>query len=75
MPRYFFDVQNGDVTEADLEGTELASADLIHDFALDLCLEVARERLPAGSAVSVRVRSADGPTVYVSSIHLSGAWV
>ena len=75
MPRYFFDVHIGDAVEADAVGSELVSSAMIIDMALDLCLQIARERMPDSSNVGVHVRGMNGgAAVYQANITLSGAW-
>ena len=74
MARYFFDVETGGATEADLVGSDLASQSLISDLAHDLCLQIARENLPDGSDIWVRVRGADGIQIYASRVTLTGGW-
>jgi hypothetical protein len=75
MARYFFDVQTGDISEADDEGVDLDQASMVSAMAMDLCLQVARERLPGSTNVRVRVRGLEGPTLFECSLSLSGNWV
>ena len=74
MPRYFFDVQIGEQTEADATGSELVSSESVATMALDLCLQIARERMPGHSDIRVSVRGADGPAIYQADITLFGSW-
>jgi len=75
MPRYFFDIQIGDAVETDTIGSELSASPPISDLALDLCLQLARERLPDTSNIWVRVRGDDGTALYECHISLTGNWL
>jgi hypothetical protein len=74
VPLFFFDVQTNGDRDADERGTELASASQIGPFAMDLALEIAKERMPEGSEVVVSVRSGDG-IVYSATLSLTGSWL
>ena len=48
MPRYFFDIAEGDRIFADNEGTELEDDDDARDEALETLGQIAKDKLPEG---------------------------
>ena len=66
MPRYFFDVQDGDRLQMDDTGTEFPNADLAHHAAVLALGELAKDVLHRGSdqrTLIMRVREEQGRTV------------
>lgn len=77
MPRYFIDSSDGDHTDIDREGLELADDETARRTALDALPDMARDKLPDGDERSFRVsvRNADGSVIYRASLDLTGGWV
>jgi hypothetical protein len=71
MPRYYFDVQDGNSLVVDDEGTELLdiedaqmeAAETLANMAGDLSM---RDPNPAGHPMSIEVRDQDGPLFSIS---------
>lgn len=76
MPRYFIDSSDGDYTDIDKEGIELADDVAARRVALDALPDMARDKLPDGDERSfeVRVRNASGAVIYRASLDLTGGW-
>jgi hypothetical protein len=49
MPRYFFDVRDGEKITRDDDGLELASLDTAQNEAVKALPEIAKDQLPDGS--------------------------
>ena len=60
MPRYFFDVIEGDVTDADEEGVVCADRDVARAEALRLASEIAAEGSGTEQNLVIRVRPEGG---------------
>ena len=65
MPRYFFDLDDGEGASRDGEGTELPDLDAAQIEATDTLTAIGRERFRGreGGAVRIEVRSEDGRTL------------
>lgn len=76
MPRYFIDSSDGDHTDIDREGLELADDETARRVALDALPDMARDKLPDGDERSfqVSVRDANGAVIYRASLALTGGW-
>ena len=68
MPRFFFDVQNGDRYARDDRGIDLPHVNCVWKIAVAMGDDVAKAegRVSTPQAVSVVVRDASGATVYRS---------
>lgn len=77
MPLYFIDSSDGDHTDIDKEGLELANDEVARRVALDALPDMARDKLPDGDERSFRVsvRNASGCVIYRASLDLTGGWV
>ncbi|MEP7455415.1 hypothetical protein [Phyllobacterium sp. SB3] len=75
MPRYYFDLHNGDHTRDDI-GMELPSRDHVSREVARILTDVAREEL-AGErgVVSVTVRDENGQAISVASLTFSSEWL
>ncbi len=76
MPRYFIDSSDGDDTDIDKEGLELADDAAARKLALDALPDMAREKLPDGDerTFTVSVRDAGGRVIYRACLALNGGW-
>ena len=77
MPRYFFDVDDGDKMQEDDTGVDLSGADIARVTALDLLPDVAREVLPNGDRreIKITVRPAGEPPVFEAVLSLRAHWL
>lgn len=76
MPRYYFDIHDGEDLVIDLDGI-VCETNQISDQAVSVLPDIARESLPDGPnrAFWVKVRAEDGAYVYRASLVLSTAWL
>ncbi|WP_409566230.1 DUF6894 family protein [Methylobacterium sp. J-070] len=76
MPRFFIDTDDGRMTVTDEDGYELANVRAARDLAVRaLCEMTQGDPGPADRrALSARVRSADGRTLYSVALTLTGEW-
>jgi hypothetical protein len=76
MPRYFFDVNDGNSFTADADGLEFGTREDIRRAALAALPDMAREALPLrdSDAMWVRVRDADGRDIYRVTMSLNEEW-
>ena len=68
MPRFFFDVRDGDRYDRDARGLDLADVSRVWEVAVPLVDEIARAKahLHPPHSISVVVRDAEGAVVYRS---------
>lgn len=76
MPRYFFDVEDGDKT-VDEQGMMIESRETVEAMALRALLDIARFELLRSkeSGLSVTVRDEAGVEVYRTELSVSSAWL
>ena len=76
MPRYFFDVLDGDIT-ADDDGKMVESRGAVEAIALRIMLDVARFELMKSSenGLSVIVRDESGTEVYRTELTVRAGWL
>lgn len=77
MPRYFFDLSNGDGLTRDEMGMTLPTdRDRLLKEVSRILTDVAREELPEGpnGGISVSVRDEDGETILVGSLDFQTEW-
>ncbi|MDE3854850.1 DUF6894 family protein [Sinorhizobium meliloti] len=76
MPRYFFDVINGEGPMRDDEGVELPDPDAVRREAAKIVTDLARDEVPKEQAVKivVNVRDEADAKVFVGQLHYSGDW-
>jgi hypothetical protein len=72
MPRYFFDLYDGDGLFADNNGTVFENDELAHREAAQTLTEITRDNLPTDGAwrnLRIVVRSAEGNTLWETLLH------
>lgn len=72
MPRYFFDLYDGDGLFADTQGTEFENDTLAHREASRTLTEITRDILPSDGAwrdLRIVVRSPEGNTLWETLLH------
>lgn len=77
MPRYFFDVFDGQESIRGEEPIECASLDEVRFTAIDGLPDLARDTLPDGDSrqMSVRVRDEEDRVVFEASLLFSSRWL
>ena len=77
MPKYFFDINNGDGLTRDEDGAEFAFLDEVRDAAIRVLPDIARDVLPDSGrrVLSVRVRDEDDRYVFHASLSLISEWL
>ncbi|KRE11604.1 hypothetical protein ASE66_24045 [Bosea sp. Root483D1] len=76
MPRYFFDIFNGEAGPVDLRGHELDDEAAARAVALQTLADVARKDIPRGgeARITVRVRR-NGVPIYSAVMTLNEQWI
>ena len=76
MPRYFFDVINGEGPMRDDEGVDLPDQDAVRRRAAMIVTGLARDEIPKEQAVKivVNVRDEADAKVFVGQLQYSGEW-
>jgi hypothetical protein len=76
MPRYFFDLINGEGPMRDDEGVELPDSDAVRREAAKIVTDIARDEVPKEQAVKivVNVRDEADAKVFVGQLQYSGEW-
>ena len=76
MPRYYFDVQDGDHFVRDEEGIDCGSRAAVRDAAIGALPGMASDVLPDGDAhdIEVLVRDETGCCVFKASLSLKSGW-
>ena len=78
MPRYFFDVHDGDRPTKDEEGQELPDLPSVRKTVLSLLPDIAREVMPDDGDrhdVILDVHDATGMVIYTATLSLIGRWL
>jgi hypothetical protein len=77
MPRYFFDLHDGEYFTQDNTGLLCSSLADVSDQAVSVLPDIARDELPDGPARTfwVRVRHEDGRYIFRASLALVSAWI
>lgn len=73
MPRFYFDVLDGDSLTRDDTGLEFPNLDAAEDEAARAIADIARDSLPKcrGSELCVRVRDADGRLALIVTLSMT----
>jgi hypothetical protein len=71
MPRFFFDIQDGDIFAEDLEGLELTNLDEADAQAAQALVDLAKERLSEEGTLVLVATMRDGSRRTVSTTTLS----
>ena len=76
MPRYFFDIADGDLIEDD-EGTEFPDAHAARDAAIRTLPDLARDEIGAGQSreVVVLMRDGAGRAIFTAALTLTARWL
>ena len=77
MPRYFFDIDDGDRRTLDDEGFDLPGLQEARDEAIRVLPDIARDVLPDGDHRNfvVTVRAEGGLPVFRATLSLVAKWV
>ena len=76
MPRYFFDVFDGEKLTRDEIGIELAGLEQVRIAAIDALPDIARDELPNGDQrlFSVEARDQENRVVFKASLNFKAEW-
>jgi hypothetical protein len=76
MPRYFFDIDDGDRRSRDTEGTDLPDREAVRREATGLLPDIASEELPDGNhrTFVCSVRDAADKVIFVAKLILDARW-
>ncbi len=76
MPRYYFDVDDGERLSHDQEGTDLASREEARREAIGILPDIAREVLPDGNdrTFTSRLRDENGEVIFIATLSLKAVW-
>ena len=77
MPRYFFDIDDGDVCSPDDEGLDLSGPWEAREKAIDVLPDVARDVLPDGNRrdMITSVRDQSGTVLFRAKLSLVAEWM
>ncbi len=79
MPRYFFDIHDGERLYRDAEGSDCASLDEVRLEAMQSLPEVARHRIALRDedrqAFTVLVRDEQHNVIYSATLTFAGLWL
>lgn len=77
MPRYYFDLQNGDGPTRDEHGVELASRDRVTKEVTRILLDIARDELleTSRTIVSITVRDEAGNAISIANLTFTNEWL
>jgi hypothetical protein len=71
MPRYYFDLHDGETVSIDAEGSELADMQTARDEATMTLVELAKDRFPVrGEARTLSIRVRDGEDKHLLAISI-----
>ena len=76
MPRYFFDVFDGEKLTRDEIGIELADLERVRSEAIQALPEIARDELPDGDVrvFSVQARAEGDRVIFTASLTFKAEW-
>ena len=76
MPRYFFDIVDGELTVDDV-GVEYPNAHAARDAAIKALPDIARDTIAQGSSreVLVLMRSEAGQALFTAALSLTAKWL
>jgi uncharacterized protein DUF6894 len=78
MPRFYFDVFDGEITTPDKIGLDVEDGlERIRDLAVDALPDLAREKLPDGDRAefTVTVRDEDGSDIFRAVLSFRVEWI
>jgi hypothetical protein len=76
MPRFFFDVSDGQKVTRDQIGLDLSDIDSVRREAIDALPDIAREQLPDGdeAVFAVQARDESGIIVFKATLNFRIEW-
>ena len=74
-PRYYFDVNDGEKSFVDDEGSDLPDANAARDEALAILPDYAQNVLPDGGNRASRVRDEEGNVIFEATFTLRSRWI
>jgi hypothetical protein len=76
MPRYYFDLINGDGLTPDDDGQVFETREEVRDEAVRILPDIARDEMPDGGDVSitVKVRDEAGRHIFEATLSLVSGW-
>jgi hypothetical protein len=76
MPRFFFDIDDGERQSRDREGTEMRSPEEARRAAIGILPDIAREELPDGNRRTFvcRVRDQSDALIFTATLSLDARW-
>ena len=77
MPRFYFDIADGENSVRDTDGIDLSGLDEARKEALRVLPDVAREVMPDGDNRNIvaRVRDESGRFVFQATLSLTAEWL
>jgi hypothetical protein len=77
MPRFFFDIDDGEERSPDSEGVELPDLEEVRKKAIGVLPDLAREELPDGDrrVFVCQARDESGTVVFIATLSLVAEWV
>ena len=77
MPRYFFDIDDGERQDRDDVGQDLPDLKAARDAAIEVLPDIARDVLPDGDRrdITSSVRTDHGGVVFRAKLSLTAEWV
>jgi hypothetical protein len=77
MPRFYFDIDDGERRSRDNEGTELAGPEDARREAIGVLPDIAREELPDGNrrTFACRVRDESDTVIFLATLSLEAEWI
>lgn len=77
MPRYYFDLHNGDGPTTDVEGSVIKSHDSLTREMTRILLDIARDEMPREdrAVISLKVRNENGKVISVASLTFNTEWL
>jgi hypothetical protein len=77
MPRFFFDIDDGDRTYRDDEGLDFPNAEAARDNAVSALPDIARDAMPDGERRDflVTMRDESGTPIFRASLTLRTEWL
>lgn len=77
MPRYFFDIDDGEKRSSDRCGLELKDLEEARKQAIGILPDVAREELPDGDrrVFVCQARDEKGTVIFIATLSLVAEWI
>lgn len=77
MPRFYFDIDDGEQCHTDSDGVELGNLQEVRNTAVSILPDVAREELPDGDrrVFVCKARDESGKIVFIATLSLVAEWI